>query len=193
MKKKSVEETDNSTSLYNIEVIFTIHYIISNGSILNQTVLITDPIHNQLLPSLIFIIDYSTNEPFPHNVCLYLLLLTTSLKEIFLCRTINNDMSPNDHGTSDDTTSGPSVIFILLQALLIVLMMLFISLTQTAKKNSVIDRINKRLFRHKPAPRNSAANILEETINRKTTKNEIQLNNFIPKNTEEQVCFSNSR
>ena len=109
------ETGDHSTSSNNIQVIFTIPYTVSNDAILNQTVFITDAVHNQLLATITqmcingssIIINYSTNKPLPHNVCLYLVLnmtLSTTIREIFTCRTIGKNASSNDEVTSADHT-----------------------------------------------------------------------------------------
>lgn len=193
---ESGESEEDSTSSKYIQVIFTIPYTISNGSILNLTVSITDPIHNQIIPSLIhicinsssFIINYLTNQSLPHYICLYVSLLATPLKEIFICRTISKDIQPDDDDdeTHDGHTgTGPSAIFIVLQCVLILLMMLFICVIEISRKNHIVDRVSKRLFRHPQVRRMAAADILNESINRRGTSHEIQLN------TEQQVLDAN--
>ncbi|CAF1276443.1 unnamed protein product [Adineta steineri] len=161
----TVENTSNSTILNIIQIIFTIPYTISNNSIFNKTVFITDVVHNQLLASLTnicingssFIINYSTTISLPHNICLYLLLNLTSstvLKEIIFCRTIDysyNDTSSTDNSQTDTNQSvGPSVYFIISQSIIILIMMFTIYAVQTVRKKSLLNRIGQLVIRSRP-------------------------------------------
>ena len=122
-KQTIITDDEDSTSLNINEVKFTIPYQISNESIINKTIFITDIKHHQLIATLTnicinsssFIINYSTNKSLPHNVCLYLLLnLTISIqREIIFCRTIDGFYNNTPHDTSTATTStvGPSGYF----------------------------------------------------------------------------------
>ena len=68
--------------------------------------------------------------------------------------------------------------------------MLFICVIEISRKNYVVDRVNKRLFRNPQIRRKSTADILNESINRRGTSHEIQSKNFNT-NTEEQVLDGN--
>ncbi|UJR35725.1 hypothetical protein I4U23_028475 [Adineta vaga] len=158
------EQNDHSSVLNTIQIIFTIPYIILNNSILNNTVFITDIVHNELLASLTnicidnssFIVHYSTMKPLPHNICLYLLLNLTSstiLREIFFCRTIDslsNITSSNDSETEVHRAVGPSSFFILSQCVIILIMMIIIYGVQTARQKSLVNRVGQRLIRSRP-------------------------------------------
>jgi len=156
------ENDDHSVPLNIIQIMFTIPYNISNESILNKTVFITDIRHNQLLASLTnicvnessFFINYSTIQPLPHTICLYLLLNLTSsltLREIIFCHTIedlyNHTSSSNDTGPDTHSTVGPSGFFILSQCIIILVMMFIIYGVETARQKSLVNRVSQRLFR----------------------------------------------
>ncbi len=181
---KSEEANDHATILNNVQIIFDIPYPISNGSILNQTIFIIDTIHNQLTHMCIngssFIINYSTNKPFPHNVCLYLLLNITSsvyLKEIFICRIINKKFSSDNNQISDDNFLGPSIIFLVEQGMVSLFIMLIICMIHATRNKRVFHRIAQDLFHNQLVPRTSNID----------TTNEIYLNNFITLPMAEQV------
>jgi hypothetical protein len=161
-----VTNNDHSVSLNIIQIVFTIPYKISNESILNKTVFITDVIHYQLLAILTdvclsessFFINYSTIQPLPQNICLYLLLNLTSsmiLREIIFCRTIedlhnNNTLSLNDTQSTTNQSVGPSGFFILSQCIIILIMMFTIYGVHTAREKNFLDRVNQRLLRSRP-------------------------------------------
>ena len=186
------EINDDPSSLLNIiQVIFNIPFSLSNGSILNQTVFITDPIHNQLLGTFnhicineaTVIINYATNKPLPHDVCLYLLFNQTesiALKEIFICRTLNKNISLDSSDSHD--SHGPSVIFIISQSIIIIFMMIIICLVQTAREKRVIYRITQHLNRDKSITSIHNIHKFNYTINHQKP-NENHSHNFI----EEQV------
>ncbi|CAF0999877.1 unnamed protein product [Adineta steineri] len=149
-------ETEDHSESISYQVIFTFPYSISNGSILNQTVFITDPIKNHLIASLIlicingssFIINYSTNQPLPHNVCLFLLLNITSpatIREIFTCQVINANSSNNFEAAVDSHAAGPSAVFIIAQGIMIFIMMMIICLAQVFKEKHVVNRVGQHL------------------------------------------------
>jgi len=188
-------EPDETGSSNNIQVIFTIPYTVSNEAILNHTVFITDPVNNQLLASFTticingssFIINYSTNIPLPHDVCLYLLLnitLSTALTEIITCRTIENNSSSNNEETSDETTEGPRPIFIVSQGVIIFIMMFIIYLVDRARNKHLVHHVGQHLFRIKPLARTISNRISNDT-------NDIQLNNLISSSVEEQLVTTN--
>ena len=188
-----LDEADNHSD--SIQVIFTIPYTMTNESILNETVFITDAAGNQLIATLMhicinnssFIINYLTSKPLPHNICLYILLNITSLKELYLCRTINNNFSSDHSASGDGHAVGPSGLFIVLLCMLIVLMMITIYVIQTARKKSLMNRITEHLFRNKAAARASKRNIINPEMT-----NEAQLNNLITSPIEGQVLAANN-
>jgi len=163
-KQIIVTNEDNSTLLNIIQITFTIPYQISNESIINKTIFITDAIHNQLLASLTnfcyndssFFLNYSTIQPLPQNICLYLLLNLTSsmiLREIIFCRTIEdsyNITSLSDNSTATIQTVGPSGYFILSQCIIILIMMFIIYGVQTARQKDFIHRASERLIHSRP-------------------------------------------
>lgn len=161
-KQTIITDDEDSTSLNIIEVNFTIPYQISNESIINKTIFITDIKHHRLLATLTkicinsssFIVNYSINKWLPHNICLYLLLnLTVSTqKEIIFCRTIDDFNNSKLHDTSTATTGtgGPSGYFILSQCVIIILMMFIIYAVETARKKSLVNRVSQRLHRSRP-------------------------------------------
>ena len=154
----SIEDTDEHTpAKKSIQVIFTIPYSFSRESIVNETVFITDTINGQIIPSIIrvctngssFFIDYSTSQPLPHNVCLFLLLNMTTLKEMLFCRMINRNSSSIDSRPLDDHRSGPGVIFIISQSVIILIMMFIIALGHKARQKRMISRVHQYFRRTK--------------------------------------------
>jgi hypothetical protein len=152
----------DSPSLNIISIIFTIPYNISDESIVNKTVFIMDTIHNNLLAILTdicyndssFFINYSTIQPLPQDICLYLLLNLTSsmiLREIIFCRTIE-DSSVNTSSPHVDSSHavGPSGVFIISQCIIILIMMFIIYAVQTARQKNLADRVSQRVFRSRP-------------------------------------------
>lgn len=179
-----------------IQIIFNISYSISNGSILNQTIFITNAINNQLIGILTqfcingssAIINYSTNKPLPQNVCLYVLLNITpsiALKKIFICRTINNHSSSHDYdykiGDDDDNNEsvGLSPLFIIEQGIMSFFMMFIIHLIHANRKKHFVNRI-KQFIHHKKLV--ARANNIDK-INLEITNER----NFITPSIEEQV------
>ncbi|CAF0784522.1 unnamed protein product [Rotaria sordida] len=158
------KQNNHPISLNMIQIIFTIPYTITNISIYNKTVFIIDVIHNQLLATLIdicinessFIINYSTIKPLPHNICLYLLLnltLSTTLREIIFCRTIDdlyNNTSLSYNQTETNHGVGPSQFFILSQCIIILIMMFIIYAVQTARQKNLVNRASQRLVHSRP-------------------------------------------
>ncbi|CAF0977516.1 unnamed protein product [Adineta steineri] len=151
-------ETEDHSESISYQVIFTFPYSISNGSILNQTVFITDPIKNHLIASVTlicingssFIINYSTNQPLPHNVCLFLLLNITSpatIREIFTCQVINANSSADYEHAVEGHAAGPSAVFIIAQGIMIFIMMMIICLAQVFKEKHVVNRFGQHLHR----------------------------------------------
>ncbi|CAF3752303.1 unnamed protein product [Adineta steineri] len=149
-------ETGDHSELHSYQVIFTFPDSIENGSILNQTVFITDPIKNHLIASLTlicingssFIINYSTNQPLPHNVCLFLLLNITSpatIREIFTCQVINANSSTDFEHAVESHAAGPSAVFIIAQGIMIFIMMMIICLAQVLKEKHVVNRFGQHL------------------------------------------------
>ncbi|UJR10332.1 hypothetical protein I4U23_014538 [Adineta vaga] len=171
---ESDESSDHSSLSNNIQVIFSIPYVVEDGSIVNQTLFITDAHNDQIVPSLSyicvngssFIVNYMTNKELPHNVCLYLLLNLTSmstLREIFTCHTIISNISSNDdHDTNGKHAVGPSFIFIISQSVIILLMMVFISLVHNARNNRLANRLGQHLLRNIPIPQTIRNSILRE-------------------------------
>jgi len=164
-KREVVTNNDHSILLNIIQIVFTIPYQISNESILNKTIFITEITHYQLLATLTdicfsessFFVNYSTIQPLPQNICLYLLLNLTSsmiLREIIFCRTIE-DLYSNNTSLSNDTQSttsqsvGPSEFFILSQCIIILIMMFTIYGVNTARQKNFVDRVNQRLLRNR--------------------------------------------
>ena len=159
------EDSHSSTASNSIEIIFTIPYSISVSSILTQRVFITDVAHNHLLASLSnlclngssFIVNYASAIALPHNICLNLVLnqsLSTFLREIVFCRTINDSENPasssQSHETDGTHTVGPSQFFILSQGIIILIMMFIIFIVQTARQKSLVHRGRQRLSRSRP-------------------------------------------
>ncbi|CAF0824042.1 unnamed protein product [Rotaria sp. Silwood1] len=187
------EINDNSVSfisLNTIQVIFTIPFsIISNGSILNQTVSITDIKSNQLLASSnhicfngsSFIVNYSTNQSLPYNICLYVLILSITLREIFICRTINNNSDGNEN-----PIVGPSVFFIVSQSVMSLLMMIIIYLVQISRKKNLINRVGQHFVCNNLITHKSSIILLNDAINSEIM-HDINLNNFISAPIEEKV------
>ncbi|CAF2391767.1 unnamed protein product [Rotaria sp. Silwood2] len=184
-------QNNHSTPLNMIQIIFTIPYTITNNSIHNKTAFITDVEHNQLLGSLTdicinessFIINYSTIKPLPHNICLYLLLnltLSTTLREIFFCRTIDdlyNDPSLSHNETEKNHNVGPSEFFILSQCIIILIMMFVIYGVQTVRQKDLVNRVSERLVHSRPyitifgnrTPAHTSSNDVNSSINPATT------------------------
>jgi hypothetical protein len=151
-----------------INIVFTIPSSLSSQSILTKRVFISDVTKNQVLASLnnicssksSFTINYSTGKALPHNICLYLLLngtLSTGLREIIFCRTIddtdankNKTSTTNNHDAGASHAVGPSAYFILSQSLMILIMMFFIYVVQTAREKSLVQRLSQRLSRKGP-------------------------------------------
>jgi hypothetical protein len=160
-----VTNNDDLTSLNIIQITFTIPYTITNESILNETVFITDVKHNQLLATLTnicfnessFFVNYSTIQSLPQTICLYLLLNLTSsmtLREIIFCRTIenlyNSTSSSDNTNTETNATAGPSGIFILSQGIIIFIMMFIIYAVHTAREKNLVNRVSQRVVRSRP-------------------------------------------
>ena len=188
------DNDDSSTSLNIIQITFTIPYQISNQSIVNKTIFITDAIHNQLLASLTnfcyndssFFVNYSTIQPLPQTICLFLLLnLTSSIlpREIIFCRTIEdsyNTTLTSDNSTITTDTShavGPSGYFILSQCIIILIMMFIIFGVQTARQKDLVNRASERIihsrtyitiFGNKRSVRASSA-VINQSIHPATT------------------------
>ncbi|CAF0790480.1 unnamed protein product [Rotaria sordida] len=182
------------TPLNTIQVIFTIpDIIISNETILNQTIFITDVKSNQLLASLnyicfngsSFIINYSTNKSLPHDVCLYVLISSIALKEIFICRTINN-ISNINKGHSDQS----SRVFIISQCIVNCLMMIIIYLVHIGRKKNLINRVGQHFLHNKLVTHKNSVIIFHDRINPDIINN-IHLNNLISSPIEEQVLAAN--
>lgn len=144
----------HATALNIIQITFIIPYNLSNQTILNKTILILDVPHRHLLASISdicfnqssFFVNYSTLQPLPHDVCLYLLLNLTStmnLKEIIFCRTIEH--IPSENITSSKHPVGPSEFFILSQCIIIFIMMLIIFSVQTAREKNFLNRVSERV------------------------------------------------
>ncbi|CAF2388753.1 unnamed protein product [Rotaria sp. Silwood2] len=181
-------------SLNTIQVIFTVpSTIISNESILNRTVFITDIKSNQLLASLnhicfngsSFIINYSTNQSLPYNMCLYVLISSITLREIFICCTINNNSDDNEN-----QIVGPSISFIMSQSVISLLLMLIINLVQTSRKKNLVNCVGKHFFHNKLITHKNSITILNDSINSEMI-NDIHLKNFISSSVEEQVLAAN--
>ncbi|CAF0870436.1 unnamed protein product [Rotaria sp. Silwood1] len=185
------EQNNYSTPLNMIQIIFTIPYIITNNSIYNKTVFVIDVEHSQLLASLTdvcinessFIINYSTIKPLPHTICLYLLLnltLSTTLREIFFCRTIDdlfNNLSVSHNETETNHSVGPSEFFILSQCIIILIMMFVIYGVQTVRQKDLVNRVSQRLVHSRPyiaifgnrTPVRTSINDVNSSINPATT------------------------
>ena len=213
---------DSTTSLNIIQITFTIPYQISNQTIVNKTVFITDVIHNQLLASLTnfcvydssFLVNYSTIQPLPQRICLFLLLnLTSSIlpREIIFCQTIddsyNSTLTSGTNTTADTAHSvGPSGFFILSQCIIILLMMFIIYGVQTARQKNLVQRASERIihsrtyitiFGNKRSARASSA-VINQTINPATTLqaglNQLMFNcrlTSVSSPIEEQVLAAN--
>lgn len=153
---QSSDDTDaHSPMNKTIQMIFTIPYSFSRESIVNETVVITNPITGENLPSIVQIgvnhssvfIDYSTSQPFPHKICLFLLLNVSILREMIFCEMISQD-SPS----SDNHRSGPGVIFIVSQSVIILLMMFIIALGHKATQKRLPSRLRQYFQRTKEDP-----------------------------------------
>lgn len=207
----------HATSLNIIQITFTIPYNLSNQSIVNKTILILDVPHRRLLASInhicfnqsSFFVNYSTYQPLPHDVCLYLLLNLTStmtLKEMIFCRTIEH--SPSENSTSSKHPVGPSGFFILSQCIIIFVMMLIIYSVQTAREKNLINRMSERVvhtrafitvFGNKAAMQRSNPDVGMNTISHPATTlqaglRQMVLNRqlpFVPSPIEEQVLAAN--
>ncbi|CAF0947413.1 unnamed protein product [Didymodactylos carnosus] len=159
----SEEDDDRST----IEIQFYIPYVLNDpNSILNHTIYIRGGLDNHLLSTITeicinstssFSIKYTTTKPLPHNICLYLVINVTTIREIFLCRTIDDTDSSDDdhasdngHGSNDSHAIGPSPFFILSQCVIILIMMLIIYAVQTAREKRIFNRIKHNLMNSRP-------------------------------------------
>lgn len=184
--------TPSSSGLNQIEIIFTISSTIVSQSIIAKRVYIIDAKNNQLLATIInniclknssFIINYSTQKPLPHTVCLNLRLNRTSnliREEIFFCRTLDGLMK-NDSSSHESDSShpvGPSQFFILSQCIIILIMMFIIFVVQTAREKNLMQRIRERLsrnrlyqtvFGHKPASHMDDSEMGRSALNPATT------------------------
>ncbi|CAF1397864.1 unnamed protein product [Adineta ricciae] len=172
-EQDSSESSSHSTSSDTIRLVFTIPYAVENGSIVNRTLIITDANDDKITPFFSyvcvngssFLVHYITDKALPHYVCLYLLLHLTSarqLKEIYMCQTVSKNISSHDDH-DDDKGHGdmPSFIFILSQAVIILVMMLIISLVHSARRRNLADCVGQHL-RNLPLPQAIRSSMLRD-------------------------------
>jgi hypothetical protein len=111
-------------------VLFTIPYSISNKSILNQTIFITDIKHQQLIKPLV-----------------YILLNMTISKELFLCQTVKKKSSS---ATDDDNVGRLSALFIIVQCMMIIIISMVYKISVVApvllRVDPTIDAINPEII-----------------------------------------------
>lgn len=148
-------DEDQSTDLKTQEVTLTVPSTLVNGTILNETLFITDGNQNDLNLTQArlcandsnFNIKYSTNQPLPHTVCLYLHLTNSQL---YICQILQSSSTSGDGNDDDDDDDdqeySPSALFIVSQAVIICLFMLLICAVHTSKQKRIVYRVRRRFL-----------------------------------------------
>lgn len=146
-------DEDQSTDLKSNEITLIIPFTLVNGTIINETLYITDSNQNDLnltqarlcVNDSNFNIKYSTNQPLPHTICLYLHLTDSQL---YICQTLQSNSTSGDGNDDDDDNQeySPSALFIVSQAVIICLFMLCICAIHTSKQKRIAYRVRRHFL-----------------------------------------------